>query len=288
MLRSSLQTIRWSFIARIALQVALLSLGLILVITPFIPSLIRLSEFGADWVKIFRPAVLSRDPYSNPNFYNPPWVIILLAPIALLPSGWDMAAMILISIVAWIIAMRRLGASLIVILLMFMTPQLWWSIVYGNLDFLVVLGIILPSPLGLFFVLSKPQAGAGIAIYWLILAHRQGGWRNLLLTISPIITVSLLFCIPFGPWPMELFDAVTNAASNISIFPYLAGAGLILLIRSIKNRQPGLAIISGPLISPYIGIQSISVAVLGLLPSQTDAILVILSLWAAWLMRGIL
>ena len=79
-----------------------------------------------------------------------------------------MAAIILISIVAWIIAMRRLGASLIVILLMFMTPQLWWSIVYGNLDFLVVLGIILPSPLGLFFVLSKPQAGAGIAIYWLI------------------------------------------------------------------------------------------------------------------------
>lgn len=38
----------------------------------------------------------------------------------------------------------------------------------GNIDWLVVIGLILPRPIGLFLLLLKPQLTAGILLLWLL------------------------------------------------------------------------------------------------------------------------
>lgn len=280
-----LLTTNWYYVAEISLPMALLSTGIILFISLFVPSLIQVVEFGLDWYGTFRPAVLSGQPYNYPNFFSPPWVVLLLYPFALLPPGMDMVAIISISIAIWIIVMRRFGARPIWILLMFFTPQLWWGILYGNIDFLVLIGLLLPAPIGLIFVLVKPQVGIGIAVYWIIESYRRGGYKEFLITVAPISLLTALFCIPYGFWPLELLR-VTERPWNISLFPYLIGGGLILLIRAVKKRQPGLALTASPFLSPYVASWSLPVAAIGLLPSQVNMILATLSLWAAWLIRG--
>ena len=279
------RSVNWKFIGVAVGSAALLTLGAILTKLSFAPFIIRwASPFGSDWSTIFRPAIMGGG-YIIPGFFSPPWLLAIMAPFSLLPRGIDVVVIVIVSIASWIFVMRRLGASALVIALMLMTPQLWWGIIYGNVDFLVPLGLVLPPQIGLFFVLSKPQAGFGIAIFWLFEAWRKGGLLRVAWTFGPIAVVSLLACIPFGFWPAHLFAA--NATYwNISPFPYLVPVGLIFLYRAVRNRQQGLSIISAPFLAPYVGVQSLPVAVLGLLPSQTEAIIAIVSLWFIWLMCG--
>lgn len=283
--RISFKSIHWKFIARVSTYTILIILGIYLSVTLFILySTVHI--FGWDWNHTFKPAIVGGNPYKLSSFFSPPWVIILLAPFAWLPPGLDMIAIIVVSVAAWILALRKLRAPLIVTLLLLMTPQLLFGILSGNIDFLLPLGLLLPPPLGLFFVLAKPQIGAGLAIFWIIESFQRGGWKQALITITPIAAVSLFFCIPFGFWPMQLVDAV-GTSWNISPFPYLTGAGIILLIRAIQTHRSGLAIISSLFMSPYMSPHSLPIVVLGLLPSKMESILVIISLWTAWMIRGI-
>jgi len=281
-----LRSIQWHYIARILIRASILASGLFLFIALFAPSLILTAlPLGLDWTGTFLPAISSDAPYDHPGFYSPPWVITLFTPLTWLPAPIAVWIIILGSIIAWILVMRKLGASLMVILMMLLTPQLWWGVLYANLYFMIPLGLLLPRPLGLIFVLAKPQAGIGIAIFWIIDSFLQGGWKSLLKTVTPICVISLLYCIPYGVWPLELFSAV-KVGWNLSVFPYLAGAGVILLIHAVRSRKPGLAIAAGPFISPYVGAQSLPVAALGLLPSELETGITLVALWAAWLMRG--
>lgn len=281
-----LHSIQWQYIIRLAIRITVLGVGLFLFITLFAPSLILTAlPLGLDWTGTFLPAIASGDPYNHPAFYSPPWVIHLLTPLTWLPVPIAVWIIILASVVAWILALRKLGASVFITLMMLLTPQLWWGILYANLDFMIPLGLLLPRPLGLIFVLAKPQAGIGIAIYWMIDSYLQGSWKSLIKTAAPLGIVSLLYCIPYGFWPLELFSAV-KVGWNLSVFPYLAGAGAVLIIHALRNRKPGLAIAAGPFIAPYVGAQSLPVAALGLLPSELETSLALISLWFAWLLRG--
>lgn len=259
---------RWPFVIRTATTAILLLVGFGFAFTTFFPYIITHTiPIGADWVKVFRPAIFSHTPYAIDGFFSPPWVLMLLSPFSLLPPGVDVAALLIISLFVWIFVMRRLGISRLAVILMLLTPQLWWGIVYANIDFFVPLGLILPPQIGLFFVLSKPQAGIGIAIFWFFDAFLHGGLRHAARIFAPVAIFSVLACIPFGFWPAELFNATAMGWNIASNFPYLVPVGIIMLYQSVKEGKQGLAIASGPFLSPYVGVQSLPVAILGLLTS---------------------
>jgi hypothetical protein len=286
-------TVRWSFVSKTTGAVALLICGLYLAAVSFIPfSVFHNPQFAPDWYAIFRPAanaLLSGiSPYAIDGFFSPPWVAVLMSPFALLPPGVDVAVMSLASYVAWIIAARRLGATpFIIILAILLNPYIIWSTFTGNNDWIVALGLVLPPQIGLFFVLAKPQAGIGIVIFWLFEAWRRNGWREVVRVFAPISIVSLLACIPFGFWPAHLFEA-TSKYWNLSPFPVLLPVGVIMLYRAIRDRRQGLAIISSPFVSPYVTVLNLPVVMLGLLPSRTETIIAIVSLWLLWFVRGVI
>jgi hypothetical protein len=75
--------------------------------------------------------------------------------------------------------------------------------------------------------------------------------------------------IPYGFWPLAMLDA-SQTPWNATPFPLLLPVGLVLLYRAIRYRQQGLSVMAAPFLAPYVGVNSLPVAVVGLLPSQIE------------------
>jgi hypothetical protein len=236
---------------------------------------------GYDYHTYFRPAVLNGAPYSIEGFYSPPWLLALYAPFTLLPAGFDIVALIFAALTGWVYALRRLHATSQVIVLLLLTPNLQLSVLLGNHDFLIPLGLVLPPWLGLFLVLAKPQIGFGIALFWAAEAWRRGGFHELVRLLAPIVVVSILAMIPYGFWPLAMLGA-PQTAWNISPFPLLVPVGLILLYRGIRYRRVEFSILAAPFLAPYVGVNSLPVVLVGLLPSRVEMLIAIAGLWVHW------
>lgn len=126
-----------------------------------------------DWTEAFRPAALALleglSPYETHKVFNPPWVLLPMIPLALLPVDLSSTAMFLLAFIGVAVAAYRLGAKTGNILIFLANPYTYFGASMGNIDWLIPLGAVLPPQIGLFLVLSKPQIGLGVAIF---LAHR--------------------------------------------------------------------------------------------------------------------
>lgn len=165
----------------------------------------------------------------------------------------------------------EIGAKPLTVILIMTTPNfLFYGLSFANIDWMVVLGLIMPPQIGLFLVLAKPQIGMGVAFYWAYEAYQKGGGKTVLRTFTPVTLALLISILLYGLWPFR----PQNWAANTSLWPESIPIGLALLTASFRNRQKGLALVSSPFLSPYVGVQSWSVAVLGLLPRQIETIIV--------------
>jgi hypothetical protein len=149
------QSIHWQFILHILPLT--FGAGLVVVVYLVLFNTWGVDQLGHDFRLYFQPAVLSGAPYSVEGFYSPPWLLALYAPFAFLPVGVDIAALMVVSLTGWTYALHRLHATPLVIVLMLLTPHLQLSVLLGNYDFLIPLGLLLPPWLGLFLVLAKPR-----------------------------------------------------------------------------------------------------------------------------------
>jgi hypothetical protein len=250
---------------------------------------ILLHPEGNDWLKSFRPAITELfsggNPYFAHGFLGPPWVLLPLAPLALLPPDIGLVVVAAINLFAFGYVAHRLGAKPLVIATLLVTPQVLWGSHMGNIDWMVALGLVMPPRVGLFFVLAKPQIGAPIALFWLVEAFRRGGLPAALKTFAPVSIALLASFSLYGLWPLQA-TGVLDVPWNISLFPYALPVGIALLAASICNRRLNLAIFSSPFFSPYLAVYSLPVAVLGLLPAQLSTTVALISLWGIWLLRG--
>lgn len=267
-----------------------LALGIsVLGLYVFIPYFVKNGSFGGDWYNVFHPALhlflAGKSPFSIPIFYCPPWILVLLSPLALLPRPLDWLVLVVVTLGCFGITVRRMGAKMPVMILLMTLPQFLWGVLYGNIDGLVALGLILPPQIGLIFLLIKPQIGLPVALFWLVAAWQRGKIKEVVRVFWPVTGLTLLSLILYGLWPLQMHTPV-DEFWNIAYFPYLIPVGVILLIRSIREKKMNGSILAGPFLSPYIGVQSLPLAVLGLLPSQIEILAVIASLWVIWILRG--
>lgn len=216
----------------------------------------KLMPFGVDWSVHFRPAVMAvlagQSPYNVPGFYNPPWALLPLLPLGLLPEAWGRGVLLLISLVVFFLVALRMRATKTALLLYMFNPVLLYSLHNGNLDWLVTIGLVLRPQIGLFLVLLKPQLGAAIAIYWLIEAWRKGGWRKVARTFGPVILAFVGSVALFGPWFLTAdtrIDQDWNVMAHL--WPYSVAPAAILFYFAVKRQQVRWAIVGAPLFSPY-------------------------------------
>jgi len=226
--------------------------------------------FGGDWlnflaaIKVFlqggNPYLVGREFY---GVYEPFWTYILLAPFALLPFWVGRILLFFVSLVAFTVTAVKMGASKFQLVMFLFSTPVFGGLYSGNIDFLVTLGYWMPAQIGLFFVLMKPQIGACIAIYWMYMAWKEGGVREIVRVFAPVTVAYLLSFALYGFWFKHLFN-MTNNPWNFGLFPYLVPIGIFLLYKALQQNDKRLAGISTPLIAPYVTGYNFSIVLLSL------------------------
>jgi hypothetical protein len=253
---------------------------------------------GVDWQYGFRPAVFQflagRSPYDlaptapgeQPaiGIFNAPWALIPLIPIAVLPVKIGRAILAMLTLISFGYVAHRLGAKPPAIGLLLVSPPVVHGVLTGNLDWLAVLGYVMPPQIGLFFIAIKPQVGIAVAIFWLVEAWRKGGWRTVLKTFGPFTAVLALSMLLYGPWPLRFGQQA--AIQSASLWPMSIPVGLGLLAAALHKRQPGFAMAASPCLSPYLMMHSWVAVLLAIVTSLPETAAAVVGFWILIVMRG--
>ena len=246
---------------------------------------------GIDWRDTYRPATLAllsgKSPYSIDIFFAAPWGLIPLIPFALLPVNLGRAILFLIGISSFAFTAHRLGAKPPALIAFLLSPPVAHCLLNSNIEWLPLLGFIMPPQIGLFFIVIKPQIGIGVGLFWLIEAWRSGGFREAIRVFLPVsLAISISFII-FGLWPLRFSDTLTLArAYNASLWPSSIPIGLALLVASIHKRNIKYAMASSPCLSPYVLLHAWVVALVPVLSQPIETIAAVIGLWILVIIRA--
>lgn len=231
---------------------------------------------AVDWTGTFRPAALSMwrtgNPYTN-GFYNPPWAILPLLPLALLPETWGRGVLIVVSLLSFAYTAKRLGASPLAMALILLSPLVVLCVQFGNIDWLVVLGFVLPPPVALFFLVAKPQVGLVMALYYAVRAWQE---RKLIETVAPVTIALLLSFLVYGFWPAQATGLVAQGW-NTSLWPYSIPVGIALTVAAVRKREYAMA--ASPCLSPYVAPYSWIGVLFALCNSVPELAAAVVGLW---------
>lgn len=243
----------------------ILSVVSVALITPYAP------EEGKDWPTFLRPATLrllsGSSPYTEP-FANPPWTLLPLIPLALLPPRLGSAILVIASPLIFGMIAHRAGGKILPVLFFSFSSPVVHNAFNVNIDFLPALGLIMPPQIGLFFIMMKPQIAIGVAIYWFIQAWCNDGIKGIIITFWPVTAAFIISFLIYGMWPVEGFRVVSEMAQNTgdaNLFPWSVPFGVVILVYALLGKDKILSISASPLLSPYVAMHSWSGFLLGLM-----------------------
>ncbi len=226
---------------------------------------------AVDWHYCLLPALRlllsSRDPYSAP-FYNPPWLLGILIPAATWPEDLGRILLLIPAMGAFGLAGWRLGGKPLAVGAFIMSPLVFDALNVGNVEWIAVLGMTLPGPVGLVLALTKPQMTMAVVAFRLIETYRDQGWRGTarLLAFPCIVVVSSF--VMFGPWYRNAL--AYRATPDLSAFPWMVPIGTLLFVQALRTRRISYAIAASPMFFPSVTPQVWLVVLLALV-SNTPA-----------------
>ncbi len=246
---------------------------------------------GIDWRDTYRPATLAllsgQSPYSVDIFFSAPWALVPLIPFALLPENVGRAALFLLGLGSFAFTAQRLGAKPPALIAFLLSPPVMHCLLNSNIEWLPLLGFVLPPQLGLFFIVIKPQIGLGVGLFWLIEAWRNGGWREVVRVFWPVSLTLLISFVLFGLWPVRFQDTMTlTRAYNASLWPSSIPVGLALLVAAVRKRNIKYAMASSPCLSPYVLLHAWVGALASIVAQPAETIAAVIGLWILVLIRA--
>ena len=218
---------------------------------------------GDDWPLAFRSATLillhGQSPYTaGIGFYNPPWALLPLIPMALLPFQLGRLVLFLVSLAAFAYSAQKLTSHPVSIILFMTSMPIVFCLLAGNLDWLLMLAFITPAPFALILAAMKPQIGLGIALYWLLQSWRQGGIWLVIKNFTPVGFLIVASFLLYGFYPLS-FSQLDHAAWNAAPFPYLIPFGIFVLAALVRGQENRTLMTTGLFFSPYFGVPSLFV-----------------------------
>lgn len=251
---------------------------------------------GIDWHQTFRPAALGlwtgQSPYNNPQilspFANAPWILLPLAPLALLPESIGRGLFFGLSLLAFLAAAMRLGGKIPAVAAFLLSPPVMHCLLNANLDWAPVLGFALAPRWGLFLLAVKPQMGSVVAVFWLVEAWRSGGWREVVHVFWPVSLALLASLAIFGLWPLNMLavDSYTTFW-NASLWPMSIPVGLALAVAALRKRRAEYAMAASPCLSPYVLFHSWSAALIAIIRLNAETVVAVIGLWLLVIVRAI-
>jgi hypothetical protein len=245
---------------------------------------------GVDWHEAFRPAALAvlagESPYTIDKFYAAPWGLLPLLPMSILPEATGRGVLFTMSILSLVIMARRMGAGPMATTAFLLSPPVIHGLLNANIDWLAMLGYVVPPQIGLLLVMIKPQIGIGLVLYWFVQAWRQGRLAQVIRVFWPVAVVSGASFVVYGLWPLR-FEGIVDYSKtfNASLWPTSIPVGLVLLATSLRSREPRYAIASSPCLSPHVVFHSYAGALACLLSMPMETIVAVLGLWILVIIR---
>jgi hypothetical protein len=236
-------------------------------VTCFIP-------FATDWEVYFRPITLGwldgsltlyQDTGWGAGFWNPPWLLWMLIPLATMPVwlGWGLLVVATVFVMLWLTKSHE-GHWLV-----FVTPLLVFLVVFGQVEIVPMLGIALgwlaadrPHLLGISLVLmaAKPQPCFLVAI-WLLLRHS----RRFQAMVVPASFLLISLCIHGWDWPLrwannpsilDLIHIGNNSTPWHSLGLWMLPVSVLLSVWVLSlprtRRNLGAVVAANALVTPYM------------------------------------
>lgn len=192
-----------------------------------------------------RAMLSGASPYSVPGFYNPSWALLPFLPLTLLPYALARELYALLTCAGFITALWRFHIKpLYILIISLCSALLWVNIMQANVDWLVLLGATLPPPIGIWFVMIKPQVGVGVVLFWLLSRP----------TRRPIVFVPVALALVLNYAILGLPSFATGA--SMDVFPIGLPVAAWLLIESVRHADINKAAPGGAFAAPYYGITS--------------------------------
>jgi hypothetical protein len=270
-------------------KASIIALALLL-LAALLAAMARFLPPGVDWEKAYRPASLAllsgKNPYEVFGFYNAPWTLLPILPLALLPVNLGRAAFFLMGLLGFSFTAYRLKARPLAWGAFLGSPPVMHCLLNASIDWMPLVGFVLPPRYGLFLVLIKPQVGFTVALFWLVEAWRDGGLRRVVWVFWPVTVVMLLSFALFGLWPFR-FDRLVDLWWNASLWPMSIPVGLGLMAAAFRTRKINFAMGAAPCLSPYVLFHSWSGALAAILPLQAETVAAVAGLWILVILRAL-
>lgn len=208
-----------------------------------------------DW-DVFREAVMAllhgHNPYSAGQgemlFFNPVWTLFPLIPMAVLPRMVGHVLNALVSMISLMFVTKRLKIKVWDYFLIAISPMHLHSMLYGNIEWMPLLGLLCPPPLAMVFYSTKPQAASGLILLLLWQQWKENKWKGVAKTVAPTLALVLISLAVFGFPPVPGGE---NPGQR-SLFPFSLLVGIPALVIALRQNDEKLAMFSGPFTAPYV------------------------------------
>ncbi len=192
-------------------------------------------------------------PYTLSGFVNPPWVLLILTPTALLPFALSMLAQMLIYFLALAAVVYKFGGKRMEIALLLASPLALNTAIELNIDWIVVLALLVPPAYSAPLLLAKPQNALGYVLGFT--------WRQLVRWVLVLLVLLLASFIVWGDWlnawlasaeryPVAITINVAPRAI-IGLIPALI-SGVVLAVIAVRRRDLVIGVLAGVFFIPYI------------------------------------
>lgn len=225
----------------------------------------------------------------------PPWVHILLKPVALLGWPYSYGALVFLTVLSLALVTQWLGGRWW--LMIFSAPVIW-EILSGQVEWMAALGVMLaliilegkarPAWFGLALalMLSKPWVSWGAVILLTGWMYRQFGWKGLRSSAIVMLGIVLATFALHPDWfltgavlePFALGPAHITMPSNGSIWPW--GAFSWLFVLGTHDRQTLLrrVLAASLLTSPFLHLYHV-VVLTAFLADDLSAVVMLVVGW---------
>jgi len=205
------------------------------------------------------------------RFYTPPWLLMLLGPLSLVPLhlaqfGWAFMALLI-----WALVLRKLGIKPLGAALFMLNPFFIRGLLLGSYDWLVLAGILLPMEWGAWLLFMKPQITLSHMAWW----ASEHGVRQGLRVYAPV-GIFVIAAIMTGFWREPMLEEMWwNMSLGMKGIPI----GLSIAAMAFVKHDELLALAAMPFLAPYVGVQSWAVA---MLPLARNPVLMALGVGYGW------
>jgi hypothetical protein len=262
-------------------------LGILATLT--IPALYFLLPVGLDWRNTYRPAALAmlagKSPYSVEIFYAAPWSLIPLLPFAVLPYSIGRLGVFILGLMAFAYIPFKLHAKPPALIIFLLSAAVIGCLNNGNIEWMPMLGILLPPQIGLIFLAVKPQVGIGLGLFWIITILRDTGIKETIKVCLPVTTLTIISFALYGFWPLRFNQTLAWSMDNTSLGLYGYFIGACILLRSIRRNNSSMALAAGPFLSPYVLQFTWASVLIYLLNKPAELLAAVILLWMPVLLR---